>query len=99
MTVDGVTVRLRFGRPIRIGWWICEIRRDGIFDVVSFRFPRETEYLFVVDEAANGEWALYMDDDVAECLGPVRLCDDGISFEYSRALAKARALRAAMHAS
>lgn len=98
MIVDGIAY-LRFGRPIRIGWWICELRRHGISDVVSFRFPRESEFVFVVDQAANGEWALYADDDTGECLGPVSLSDDGLSFEYAGALAKASALREAMHAS
>ena len=70
---------LVLGIPSQWGRWKATLRMREDLPIVSLEFGYESyvEYLFVLDTAANDEWALYHDDAVGTlCVSAVDKIDD-----------------------
>lgn len=83
--------------PARLGWWEATLRMSGDQPVVAFGYVHsDVEYVFVLDTAANEEWALYHDDDIGTLVicGARKVDDDCfVLLDHQKAVNHARELR------
>ena len=75
MATQPQPVRLFLNQKVNIMWWRAELRMRGPLHVVVMTYKNDraqNEYVFVLDEAANGREAVYVDDDHGTALSPAR---------------------------
>ncbi len=90
---------LHLDTATRLSMWSCTLEQRGPFQCVVFRKDRSShEHVFIIDQAADDTWGLYVDDDSAQFLCVVTMhSSTHVTLEdHIVAYSKARALEAAL---